>query len=305
VQLSQVGHLSPVTAVAPVSARRIVKLVAIDDEQDMLEVYKEYCAAIDAEEMSDTQARNLSQPASQGSASHAAGSLGKGVDLRTFSDPQSALKHIKDAGNIDLVFVDFEMPRMNGTQFLAELRAFNQSVPSVLVSGHGGRSTFTKASGFDDMLAKPVDMASFEKCLRMFAATEQKTSSNPSNSISDAILIGASTGGPPLLESLLRNSLQSLPPILLVQHLNAHFSASFAKQLKDASGMILGKIDSITPLRAGQLYVSLSDEHLVVGVNNGQLVARTGGRAPVHSQCPAVDPLFESAAALQGKFHFL
>ena len=154
------------------------------------------------------------------------------------------------------------------------------------------------------MLAKPVDIASFEKCLRMFAATEQKTSSNPSNSIPDAILIGASTGGPPLLESLLRDSLQATPPILLVQHLNADFSASFAKQLKDASGLILGKLDGITPLRAGHLYVSLSDEHLVVGIHNGQLVARTGGRTPVHSQCPAVDPLFESAAALQGKFHF-
>jgi two-component system chemotaxis response regulator CheB len=256
---------------------RTIKIVAVDDDREMLEVYKEYCAAM-----------TLSN-----------------VDLRTFTDPNSAIQYIKSAhASIDFVFVDFEMPRMNGSQFLVELRGIDAHIPCVLVSGHGGRSTFAKASGFEDMLAKPVDIDSFEKCIQMFAGKHQKRSPIKSNNIPNAILIGASTGGPPLLESLLRNISPVTPPIVLVQHLSADFSTSFARQLRDASGLALGNSDGVTPLRLGNLYVSFADEHLKVAARNGQLVAKTEGRIPVHGQCPAVDPLFESAAALEGKFHF-
>jgi two-component system, chemotaxis family, protein-glutamate methylesterase/glutaminase len=259
------------------AGKRTIKIVAVDDEQDMLEVYKEYCAAMT---MSN-------------------------VDLRTFTDPNSALQYIKSApSSIDLVFVDFEMPKMNGSQFLVELRGIDAHIPCVLVSGHGGRSTFAKASGFEDMLAKPVDIDSFEKCIQMFAGKHQRRSPTKSNNVPDAILIGASTGGPPLLESLLHNMSPVTPPIVLVQHLSADFSASFARQLRDASGLALGIPDGVTPLRQGHFYVSFADEHLMLAARNGQLVAKTAGRIPVHGQCPAVDPLFESAAALEGRFHF-
>jgi two-component system chemotaxis response regulator CheB len=256
---------------------RTIKIVAVDDDQDMIEVYKEYCAAL---------------------------TMGN-VDLRTFTDPSSALQYIKSVHtSIDLVFVDFEMPKMNGSQFLVELRGIDAHIPCVLVSGHGGRSTFAKASGFEDMLAKPVDIDSFEKCIQMFAGKHQKRSPTKSNNLPDAILIGASTGGPPLLESLLRSISSVTPPIVLVQHLSADFSASFARQLRDASGLALGTTDGVTPLRQGHLYVSFAEEHLKLAACNGQLVAKTAGRIPVHGQCPAVDPLFESAAAIEGKFHF-
>jgi two-component system chemotaxis response regulator CheB len=256
---------------------RTIKIVAVDDDQDMLEVYKEYCAALTM----------------------------CSVDLRTFMDPNSAIQYIKSAHtSIDLVFVDFQMPRMNGSQFLVELRGIDALIPCVLVSGHGGRSTFAKASGFEDMLAKPIDSDSFEKCIQMFAGKHLKRSLTKSNNIPDAILIGASTGGPPLLESLLRSISPVTPPIVLVQHLNADFSASFARQLRDASGLALGITDGVTPLRQGHLYVSFAEEHLKLAALNGQLVAKTAGRIPVHGQCPAVDPLFESAAVLEGKFHF-
>lgn len=261
--------------------RRSLKLVAVDDDEDMLEVYKEYCAAINSESHSGD------------------------LDLRTFSDPQSALSYLRTAaGSAAVVFIDFEMPLVNGAQFLAEVRRFDTKIACVLVSGHGGRSTFSKASGFDDMLAKPLDMASFEKCIRLLAGNVTKSSQSARSAPPDAILIGASTGGPPLLESLLRNSSPHTPPILVVQHISAAFSASLAAQLRESSRLTLGRIDGVTPLRQGHLYVSFSQEHLVVGVHNGNLVAKSGGRAPVHGQCPAVDPLFQSAAAAEGKFHF-
>src|SRR5918993_1152185 len=58
----------------------------------------------------------------------------------------------------DLVFLDIKMPGMDGLEALQRMRSANESLPVVIISGHGTVSTAveaTKAGAFD-FIEKPL-----------------------------------------------------------------------------------------------------------------------------------------------------
>ena len=58
----------------------------------------------------------------------------------------------------DLVFLDIKMPGMDGLEALQRIRATNEALPVVIISGHGTVSTAveaTKAGAFD-FIEKPL-----------------------------------------------------------------------------------------------------------------------------------------------------
>jgi DNA-binding response OmpR family regulator len=76
------------------------------------------------------------------------------------SDGVEALE-LLDSEKVDLVLLDFVMPRMNGYQFCRELRAHPQhrSLPVVLMSAKGDkiRGQFVQQTGAIDAITKPFD----------------------------------------------------------------------------------------------------------------------------------------------------
>jgi DNA-binding response OmpR family regulator len=76
------------------------------------------------------------------------------------ADGQEALELLSEH-KIDLILLDFVMPRMNGYQFCRELRANaeHKSVPVVLMSAKGDRvrDQFVQQTGAVDAIAKPFD----------------------------------------------------------------------------------------------------------------------------------------------------
>lgn len=79
----------------------------------------------------------------------------------TADDGQDALSKIKAGEEVDLVLLDFVMPRMNGYQFCRELRANpdRANVPVVLMSAKGDkiRGQFVQQTGAIDAITKPFD----------------------------------------------------------------------------------------------------------------------------------------------------
>jgi DNA-binding NtrC family response regulator len=80
---------------------------------------------------------------------------------------QDALAIIRNAGDIDVVLSDVQMPRMSGEQMLARLRALDCSVPIVLMTGYTQplSSSEALALGAADYILKPFDPEALLGCL--------------------------------------------------------------------------------------------------------------------------------------------
>jgi len=113
------------------------------------------------------------------------------------------------------------------------------------------------------------------------------------------IAIGASTGGPPALLSILRALPPSLPvPILIVLHIGELFGAAFAEWLDEQTPHQVSNARDGEPLLGaiGRVLLAPPGRHLVV--RGGALTLTTDPER--HSCRPSIDVLFESVAREYG-----
>jgi two-component system chemotaxis response regulator CheB len=117
----------------------------------------------------------------------------------------------------------------------------------------------------------------------------------------DIVAIGASTGGPNALATLLMQLPAEFPaPIVIVQHMLATFTRHFAERLASQCKIKIVEAVAGQALEPGHAYIARGDYHL--------LVERRGGRPGLvmnqdefENYCrPAVDVLFRSVAQAYG-----
>ncbi len=84
-----------------------------------------------------------------------------GYEPQVARDGAQGIEVIKKGTKIDLVLLDFVMPRMNGYQFCRELRSnpAHRALPVVLMSAKGDkiRGQFVQQTGAVDAITKPFD----------------------------------------------------------------------------------------------------------------------------------------------------
>lgn len=87
--------------------------------------------------------------------------------------------NILETEQVDMIFLDYMMPEMNGIDTLNGLRAMDKpylkTVPVVALTANvvnGAREMFLEA-GFDDYIAKPIDITKLEKTLRKFIPNDK------------------------------------------------------------------------------------------------------------------------------------
>ncbi|MDP4005269.1 chemotaxis-specific protein-glutamate methyltransferase CheB [Methylobacterium sp. NEAU K] len=118
-----------------------------------------------------------------------------------------------------------------------------------------------------------------------------------------ALLIGSSTGGPravgEMLEGIGAATLRRLP-VLIVQHMPPIFTAVFAEHLSTRTGLRAAEGKADERLEPGRIYVAPGGRHMgLVTGPNGPTIRLTDG-PPVNFCRPAVDVLFNDAAAVFG-----
>ena len=96
-----------------------------------------------------------------------------GANVLTAMSGKDCLRILKDH-EVDLIFLDYMMPEMNGIDTLENIRAIPgtkyASMPVVALTANvvsGAREMFLEA-GFDDFLAKPISIDKMEKMLRKY-----------------------------------------------------------------------------------------------------------------------------------------
>jgi two-component system chemotaxis response regulator CheB len=223
----------------------------------------------------------------------------------------------------DVLTLDIEMPRMDGLSFLRRLMA-HRPMPVIVISSltQSGSAASIEAlqCGAIDVIPKPggpysVDQVTtrLKERLRGVRGVSPSRLARRPPAVASApvsfthaarrnslILIGASTGGPQAIESVLTRLPADAPPVVIAQHMPAHFTRSFAERLNGLGPLRVSEAADGDLLTPGHAYVAPGDYHLLVVPRGLRLEARLSTGVPVHHQRPAVDVLFHSAARLKG-----
>ncbi|HXT71297.1 MAG TPA: chemotaxis response regulator protein-glutamate methylesterase [Vicinamibacterales bacterium] len=224
----------------------------------------------------------------------------------------------------DVMTLDIEMPRMDGLSFLARVME-HRPMPVIIVSSitQAGSAANVEALrlGAIDVLTKPGGPQSVGELVsqiktrvrsvkagayRVRRAPAASTpaiapSSRMTSRASGALVaVGASTGGTQAIEALLTRFPKEVPPIVIVQHMPAHFTKAFADRLDKVCAIKVMEAQGEELLQPGTAYIAPGDHHMVVERTGVQLRTALRNDAPVHYQRPAVDVLFHSVAKLQG-----
>lgn len=218
----------------------------------------------------------------------------------------------------DAVTLDIEMPEINGIEALQRIREGSHQPRILMLSSltaEGAEMTKTAlALGADDFMLKPHNIGSMRGigrglCAKIHAIVEippQSSRDTHPHDIADrVVLIGASAGGPPMLDRIL----SSLPPLpaatVVTQHMPAGFTASLAERLNRIAPVPVKETENGEALRNATVYVSRGGYHSVVA-GFIQEDRRMGGKIlhssspPVHAVRPAVDVTFSTAAKTFG-----
>lgn len=231
------------------------------------------------------------------------------------ADPIEARAAIK-ALNPDVITLDIEMPNMNGLEFLDKIMRLRPT-PVIMISSLTTRgaeitmqalefgavdcvakSSASGMAGFKDLPEKVKAAAQAKVRPRSPQAASKRASSN-FRSDGRLIAIGSSTGGVEALLTILTGFPASCPPTLIVQHLPAQFTRSFAARLDRTCAPTVSEAIDGEPILPGHVYLAPGGYHL-------EIVGRTGLRCrltedePINGHRPSVDSLFNSVARAVG-----
>ena len=224
----------------------------------------------------------------------------------------------------DIVTMDLHMPRMNGAQAIRQIMQ-SDPTPIVVVTDlspdvraaieayeAGAVAVLPRPPGFGDTgydaacekFVQTVKLMSEVKVVRRFnrvrparGGASRGTAGFGARNVR-LVAIGASTGGPAVLQTILCGLPRDFGvPILIVQHIAYGFLEGFVAWLTDSSSrsVTIAKADEI--LQPGVVYVAPDRTHLAITANNR--VVLSAEPAP-NKIVPSVSHLFHSVAQAHG-----
>ena len=240
-------------------------------------------------------------------------------------DPFDAREKIKLL-NPDVLTLDVEMPKMDGITFLEKIMTL-RPMPVIMVSTltqHGADITIRALEiGAVDFIPKPsatneaalirigqeladkIRAATYSKHHMANARTVETGTALlkfTGNARGKIIAIGASTGGVEALRDVLRVLPNTLPPIVITQHMPAGFTTSFAARLDKLCAIRAHEATDGQVLHSGNLYLAPGDFHMEIEPNQGGgWRTRIADGENMSGHKPSVDKLFYSVAKHAGK----
>lgn len=130
----------------------------------------------------------------------------------------------------------------------------------------------------------------------------QHVNANFSGRIFRAVCVGVSTGGPGTVLDFLKNIGSNFSlPIFITQHIDSSFDKNLIEWLNNNAPMPIKFAENNMIPKPGVVYFSPADNHLVFGKSeDGEIVLKLNKNPPRNFLRPAVDEMFDSAAAIFG-----
>ena len=121
------------------------------------------------------------------------------------------------------------------------------------------------------------------------------------NSTDKVIAIGASTGGTEAIRRIVKMLPPTLPGVVIVQHMPAGFTKSFASSLNDVALMEVMEAQGGERVMPGRLLLAPGGKHMRVRRSGGMYLVECYEGPNVSGHCPSVDVLFKSVSQQVGR----
>lgn len=253
----------------------------------------------------------------------------------TARDGMDALDKLDDI-RPDVITLDIQMPKLDGIDTLDAILK-RHPIPVIMVSALTQRAADTTLRALDrgalDYLAKPDGPANRletlrqelvkkirsaagtdvervlrireERRQRLEARRQDQQSNTPANQdvswqTGKCIAIGISTGGPPALTGLFESLHAPMPPIVIVQHMPAHFTTSFAERLDSLSDLSIKEAETGDVLKPNHVLIAPGGKHLHLDKRGSLVKARIEEGDLVSGHRPSVDVMMGCAAEIFG-----
>ncbi|HET6464669.1 MAG TPA: chemotaxis response regulator protein-glutamate methylesterase [Nitrospiria bacterium] len=230
----------------------------------------------------------------------------------------------------DVITLDLEMPTMDGFTFLRWLMA-NMPLPVVVISSRSESNNVFKALelGAVDFIGKPTQRASLEIMkLRTELVSKVETAATISSDkvrlkykegsieaavplVSDGardtgsvrvVAIGASTGGPPAIQSIISKLPKDFPAAVIVaQHMPPGFTLYFAERLDKFALLPVKEAAPADRIEPGRVYISPGGYHMELHSTPNGVQIGLKFRADLDKYAPSVDRMMISAAEIYGE----
>jgi two-component system, chemotaxis family, protein-glutamate methylesterase/glutaminase len=232
----------------------------------------------------------------------------------------------------DVIVMDIVMPEIDGFEATRRIME-SKPVPIVICSGIYNSTDSVTAfrlmevgavaciakplgrghAGFDEMAARllqTVKLMSGVKLVRRWPqkkpagadaldSVRRQMSARRMNGTIDMIGIGASTGGPPVLQTILSSLPKDFPvPLLIVQHIAPGFVAGLAEWLNQSTALTVQIAAYGIRPQPGHVYLAPDDFHMSV-CTSGQIILSK--ELSVGAVRPSVARLFGSLADVYGE----
>lgn len=250
-------------------------------------------------------------------------------DLHVVATARDAY-HARDlilAHKPDVIILDLEMPRMGGLAFMKILRT-HYPVPVIVCSGTAGPHSaaalramelgavdvVAKPSGcgreamrqLGELLAEKIRGASVSRpAKRMrgesYGPPEPSFRAGGLDPDNFLVVLGASTGGTEALAEILARVPADFPPVVIVQHMPAGFTESFAARLDRISLLRVSESHRSERLASGSALLGRGGIQMRVAGRPRSWRVEHGTSELVNRHCPSVDVLFQSVAECAGR----
>lgn len=223
----------------------------------------------------------------------------------------------------DVLTLDVEMPRMDGITFLRKLMK-HRPMPVIILSSltpRGGKTAMEALdAGAVEVMCKPGPAYSVSEACdalveRIKAASRARLDARPTvqRSVStppkrlhmvettDKIFaIGASTGGVQALTHVLTSFPANAPGTVIVQHMPAKFTTSFAERLNNECAVTVSEANDGDHVIPGRVLIAPGGYHMSLQRSGANYYVNITEGAPVCRQKPSVEVLFNSVAKYAG-----
>lgn len=225
----------------------------------------------------------------------------------------------------DVVTLDVEMPKIDGIAALKEMKKRNIVVPVIVLSSISKQGTELTMdcleSGAFDFIPKPsgaisldINKVRVDLIQKINLAFGKNNKANIGSAIPvekcnntvrkikgkiKAVVIGASTGGPKALYSVITKLPENLGvPVFVVQHMPEGFTKAFAERLDSNSKIKVEEAQDLQPVMNNTVYLAPGGYHMEVSKDKRIHLNTDPSLWGVR---PAVDKLFSTAAEVYGE----